>query len=64
MKLFFRQQLGAGRFVALMAGLLQAASIAWPTSGHAWGSLQILSLMFLSLGLVRCAASPAPDRHL
>ena len=63
MKLFFRQQLGAGRFVALMAGLLQAASIAWPTSGHAWGSLQILSLMFLSLGLVRCAVSPAPDRQ-
>jgi apolipoprotein N-acyltransferase len=55
MRAFFRDQLGLGRITAFLAGLLQAASIAWPGSGQAWGSLQVLSLFIMGLGLVRCA---------
>ena len=59
-----RDRRGMGRFTALMAGLLQAASIAWPTSGQALGSLQVFSLWVLCLGLVRCVRSDAAPREL
>jgi len=63
MKSFFRAQLGAGRLTALMAGLLQAAAMAWPGTGEAWGVLQVLSLALLCLGLVRCAGAAGTDRQ-
>ncbi|MBD8049772.1 apolipoprotein N-acyltransferase [Limnohabitans radicicola] len=62
MRAFFRDQLGLGRFTASLAGLLQAAAMAWPGTGQAWGSLQIFSLLILGLGLVRCARSPGSVR--
>jgi len=57
---FSRDRLGMGRFTALVAGLLHAASIAWPGSGQALGGLQIFSLWVLGLGLVRTVRSGAP----
>ncbi len=40
------------------AGLLQAASIAWPGSGQALGWLQVLSLTVLAAGLAGMTRSP------
>ncbi len=62
MRAYFREQLGLGRLAALMAGLLQAAAMAWPSSGQACGSLQVFSLWLLGLGLVRSARTPADVR--
>lgn len=62
MNLLTRDRMGRGVWMALLAGFLQAASMAWPTSGQAWGSLQIFSLFILSLGLVRCAREPGSAR--
>lgn len=63
MKSFFRDQLGLGRTTAALAGLLQAASMAWPGSGQAHGTLQIFSLCILGLGLVRCARAGDSERQ-
>ena len=62
MKAFFRDRLGLGRFTAALAGLLQAASMAWPGTGQAWGSLQVFSLFVLSLGLARCLRADGSAR--
>ena len=62
MRAFFRDRLGLGRITAALAGLLQAASMAWPGSGQAFGSLQIFSLFILSLSLVRCARASGSVR--
>ena len=45
----------AGTWLAIMAGGLQALSIAWPGSGQAHGWLQVLSLTLLASGLLRLA---------
>jgi apolipoprotein N-acyltransferase len=62
MKSVFRVQPGLGPWMALAAGLLQAAAMAWPGSGRAWGSLQVLSLLVLCLGLLRSARAVGPER--
>lgn len=51
-------QARAGVWLALVAGGLQAASIAWPGSGQAHGGLQILSLALLASGWVRLVRLP------
>jgi apolipoprotein N-acyltransferase len=57
---------GVGHVAAVLlflaAGLLQAAAMAWPGSGQAWGSFQILSLLVFALGLVRCARASGAER--
>jgi apolipoprotein N-acyltransferase len=51
-----------GLFLAAAAGGLQALSVAWPGTGQAHGSLQILSLALLAFGLARLAGSDASAR--
>ena len=46
---------GLQTVVPALAGLAQAAAIAWPGSGQAQGWLQILSLTLMAMGLVRIA---------
>ena len=49
-------------WLALMAGTLQALSIAWPGTGQAQGWLQLLSLVLLASGLQGLARSAVPLR--
>ena len=50
-------------WLALVAGLLQALSIAWPGTGQAQGWLQVLSLVLLASGLQGLARAAGPLRQ-
>ena len=52
-----------GFWVALLAGVLQALSVAWPGSGQAQGWMQLASLMLLASMLAQLARrSPAEEQ--